>query len=190
MTIRAFQIFRAGTWNSMQGPTTIPQSAVQEIATNYRPSLKAAKLVLGHPDVEDEGYGEVMGLAEHQGELFAFADVEQSLIDAVQAGRYKNVSASIYFPGSAGNPLPGSWYLRHVGFLGATPPAVKNMQPLSFAAPAEGGLSAAVNFAAAPGYTVDSRQMQLYGMARDIQHANPSIGFIQAAIMAERAIYK
>ncbi|MFV2030789.1 2-oxoacid:acceptor oxidoreductase, partial [Neisseria sp. S1] len=51
----------------------------------------------------------------------------------VKAGRYKKVSASFYPPGSPSNPVPGKWYVRHVGFLGAHPPAVKGLAPINFA---------------------------------------------------------
>ena len=30
--------------------------------------------------------------------------------------------------------MPGKWYVRHVGFLGAHPPAVKGLAPINFAA--------------------------------------------------------
>ena len=48
----------------------------------------------------------------------------------VRAGRFKKVSASFYTPDSPHNPVPGVYYLRHVGFLGAQPPAVKGLAPV------------------------------------------------------------
>ena len=190
MALRAFQIFRAGTWNSQSGSVTIDKRAVTAVALNYSQAVKAAPLVLGHPEVETNTYGQVRGLAEMDGELYAFADVADSLIGSVRSGSYKSVSASIYLPNSPGNPMPGTYYLRHVGFLGAQAPAVKGMQPLSFAEPAHGGTPSVANFSAPIGYQVDRAQMQLYELARDVQHANPSIGFIQAAIMAQKAIQR
>ncbi|EED38519.1 MULTISPECIES: hypothetical protein [Stenotrophomonas] len=190
MALRAFQIFRAGTWNSQSGPITVDKRAVSAVAINYSQALKSAPLVIGHPDDESNTFGQVRGLADMDGELYAFADVADGLISSVRSGNYKNVSASIYFPNTPGNPMPGSYYLRHVGFLGAQAPAVKGMQPLSFAEPAHGGTPAAANFSIPVGAQVDRTQMQLYELARDVQHANPSIGFIQAAIMAQRAIQR
>ncbi|HEL3240990.1 TPA: hypothetical protein UMZ03_001805 [Stenotrophomonas maltophilia] len=190
MTIRAFQIFQAGTWNSQSGPVTIDQAAVRQVAAGYSRDLRAAKLVLGHPDVETDAYGEVKSLTEMDGGLYAFADVDESLIDAVRAKRYKNVSASIYMPETPGNPRPGAYYLRHVGFLGAAPPAVKNMQPLSFAEPDAAAGNGPANFAIPAGCHVDQGRIQLYTLARDMQHANPAISFIQAAILAQNAMQR
>ena len=47
--------------------------------------------------------------------------------DWVAAGRYKKRSASFYTADHPSNPTPGKPYLRHVGFLGAQPPAVKGL---------------------------------------------------------------
>ena len=62
-----------------------------------------------------------------------FAQVDEGFADLVKAGRYKKVSASFYPPTSPNNPKPGVWTLRHVGFLGAQPPAVKGLSAISFA---------------------------------------------------------
>ena len=54
----------------------------------------------------------------------AYVDqVHDSVVDAVQAGAYKKVSIALYPDG----------LLRHVGLLGATPPAVKGLTPVRFA---------------------------------------------------------
>ncbi len=51
----------------------------------------------------------------------------------MEAGRYKKVSASFYQPDSPNNPVPtGVFYLRHVGFLGAQPPAIKGLKDIAF----------------------------------------------------------
>ena len=51
----------------------------------------------------------------------------------MEAGRYKHVSAAFYAPDSPRNPKPGVYYLRHVGALGAVPPSIKGLGPLTFA---------------------------------------------------------
>lgn len=188
MTIRALQIFKAGTWQSMQGPATIDEHAVDQVVRNYSCAIRPAPLVLGHPDVEKDTYGEVLGLTSMNGALYAFADVGNALIDAVRAGRYKNVSASIYWPLTKGNPTPGSYYLRHVGFLGAVAPAVKGMQPLNFASPLMDRHGAIVDFSVPAGWSVDHSALGIYTLARDLQHADPSIGLAQAATLAQSAL--
>jgi hypothetical protein len=70
----------------------------------------------------------VSNLSVRNGELYAdIGQVEQHFADAVRSGRYKKISASFYHPQSPVNPKPGVWYLRHVGVLGAVPPAVKGL---------------------------------------------------------------
>ncbi|WP_275100142.1 peptidase [Sedimenticola hydrogenitrophicus] len=56
----------------------------------------------------------------------------------VDKGRFKKVSASFYPPTHPANPVPGVYYLRHVGFLGAQPPAVKGLKAVEFADEADG----------------------------------------------------
>jgi len=88
-------------------------------------------LWLGHPGKTEvaQEMGKVRKLLLKQGELFALAEVGQTLLDLVRAGRYKKVSAGFR---RVGNVLR----LDHVAFLGAHPPAVKSMAPLSFGEPA------------------------------------------------------
>ena len=56
----------------------------------------------------------------------------------VKAGLYKRVSISAFPPQSAANRKPGRWDLKHVGFLGATAPAVPGLKPVRFAGAAGG----------------------------------------------------
>jgi len=56
----------------------------------------------------------------------------------VNKGRYKKISASFYSPNYPFNPAPGSYYLKHVGFLGAVPPAVKGLGDARFSTPTPG----------------------------------------------------
>ena len=43
--------------------------------------------------------------------------------------------------------MPGKWYLRHVGFLGAAAPAVKGLKPVEFADDGGGVVFADLEFA-------------------------------------------
>lgn len=127
--IRTFQIFREGSFTSMAGETfTYTAADLQDIASSYSEAAAPAPLVLGHPESNGPPYGTVKRLSVSGGALFATAQVDRTLVDLVQAGRYGKVSAAFY-PPSRGR----GWYLRHVGFLGAMPPAVKGMARLDFA---------------------------------------------------------
>ncbi|MCO1337163.1 hypothetical protein MO867_22855, partial [Microbulbifer sp. OS29] len=63
--------------------------------------------------------------------------VEPEFAEMVNTGRFPKISASFFHPESANNPVPGVWYLRHVGFLGAAAPAVKGLKEASFAGDGE-----------------------------------------------------
>ena len=131
----AYEIFRAGTHTDNNGnKVTITADDLAEAAACYDPMLHEAPVVVGHPKTDDPAYGWVGGLTVSDGVLSAdFAQVDDAFAGLVKAGRYKKVSASFYPPGSPSNPVPGKWYVRHVGFLGAQPPAVKGLAPINFA---------------------------------------------------------
>ena len=131
----AYEIFRAGTHTDNNGnKVTITADDLAEAAACYDPMLHEAPVVVGHPKTDDPAYGWVGGLTVSDGVLSAdFAQVDDAFAGLVKAGRYKKVSASFYPPGSPSNPVPGKWYVRHVGFLGAQPPAVKGLAPVNFA---------------------------------------------------------
>jgi hypothetical protein len=131
-----FEIFRVGTHTAVNG-ATIPfgEAELAGAAAAYDPALHEAPLVVGHPTMDAPAYGWVKGLRIVGDRLVAAPDqVEPAFADLIAAGRYKKRSASFYPPDHPSNPKPGTWYLKHVGFLGATPPAVKGLRPVAFAA--------------------------------------------------------
>ena len=122
-------IFRPGT----HYPALDAGSLARTVAA-YDPAKHEAPLVIGHPSDDHPAYGWVQSLAFSEGLLKAVPrEVQSTLKDHVEAGRYKKISAGFYHPQSAGNPAPGVYYLRHVGFLGAQPPVVKGLPPIQFA---------------------------------------------------------
>ena len=133
--MQPIEIFRTGSHTSMQGQTlSFGESDLAAVASSYDPSLHHAPIVVGHPSHDAPAYGWVDALAIHDGRLVATpGDVDPAFADLVAAKRYAKVSASFYRPAAPNNPVPGSYYLRHVGFLGAQPPAVKGLKPITFA---------------------------------------------------------
>lgn len=128
------EIFKPGKRIDSSGTERdITATELQKTARAYNTDLHEAPLVVGHPQSNDPAYGWVAGLAFADGSLHAVAQqVETQFSELVQAGRYKKVSASFYLPDAPTNPVPGTYYLRHVGFLGAQPPAVKGLKPAEF----------------------------------------------------------
>lgn len=135
-----FEIFRSGERISADGSRwNITDADVQRAAEVYDPKLHEAPIVIGHPAMNAPAYGWVPKLAADGGSLTAeFAQMDDGFAEAVRAGRYKKVSASFWPPGHPNNPVPDSYYLRHVGFLGAHAPAVKGLRAIEFGEAEEG----------------------------------------------------
>jgi hypothetical protein len=138
--MKRIHIFRAGTHVPMQGAAlSFAEADLAAAAAAYDPSVHEAPIVVGHPKTDAPAYGWIGALAHEGGDLYATPrQVDPAFAELVEAGRYKKVSASFYRPDAPGNPAPGAYYLRHVGFLGAQPPALKGLAPVEFAGGDEG----------------------------------------------------
>lgn len=133
--MQPIHIFKAGKQTSSSGVTIdFTEADVAATAGAYDPAVHEAPIVIGHPEQEDPAFGWISQLAAQAGNLYATpAQVNADFADMVKAGAYKKVSASFYPPDHPNNPTPGVYALRHVGFLGAQPPAVKGLKPTQFA---------------------------------------------------------
>ncbi len=127
------EIFRPGKHVSADGrEIEFTEQDLQAAAAAYDPELHEAPLVIGHPKDNAPAYGWVRSL-RFEDLLYAEPhQVDPEFAEIVNAGRYKKRSASFYAPDSKSNPKPGAYYLRHVGFLGAQPPAVKGQRDYAF----------------------------------------------------------
>ena len=133
----ALEIFKAGTHVTHDGrKLTFTDADVRDLVDSYEPAVSEAALVVGHPVTDDPAYGWAQSLSlSKDGLVLAVPhQVEPQFAELVNAGRYKNISASIYLPDSPGNPKPGRHYLKHIGLLGAVKPAVQGLRSASFAA--------------------------------------------------------
>lgn len=116
--------------------TVIEFSAADLAATAqaYDPTLHEAPLTVGHPKTNGPAYGWVRSLSARDASLDADPhQVDPDFAELVNSGKFKKISASFYLPNAPANPVPGVYYLRHVGFLGAQPPAVKGLRDAAFA---------------------------------------------------------
>ncbi|WP_047243722.1 peptidase [Chromobacterium subtsugae] len=131
---KPLHIFKSGRQTAMSGDVLdFSESDLAASARAYDPALHEAPIVIGHPKHDAPAYGWVQSLAA--GDIGLLAEprqVDPAFAELVAAGRYKKISASFYRPDSPNNPVPGVYYLRHVGFLGAQPPAVKGLRPVEF----------------------------------------------------------
>lgn len=137
------EIFRPGSFTSVEGvEVSFSETDLRGVAEGYDPSTDPAPLVVGHPKLDAPAYGWVDSVRFEDGRLVAQPkDVEPSFAELVNAGRYRRVSARFYQPDSPDNPKPGRFYLKHIGFLGAHPPAVKGLKTVSFGEAGDDGLT-------------------------------------------------
>lgn len=154
--MRKLHILRPGEFTDARGArVSLSESDLRDIAEGYDPAAHEAPLVIGHPASNKPAWGWVESLDAARGGLFAAPkDVAAEFADAVNAKRFKKISVSLYGPKNPRNPNPGKWSLRHVGFLGAQPPAVAGLQDAVFAEGDEPDLTAEVELReAATGWT-------------------------------------
>jgi hypothetical protein len=94
----------------------------------YDPKLHEAPLVIGHPKNDDPAYGWVKNAKLIDGKFVTENDqVNPEFAELVSSGAFKKISASFYPIGSKYSPRPEVLYLKHIGFLGAKPPAIKGL---------------------------------------------------------------
>ena len=94
------------------------------LADSYSKSSQRAPVVIGHPKTDSPAYGWVVNLSVKDGGLYGDLDLTAKFYDTVKNGFYKERSVAFY------NREP--YQLRHLGFLGATPPAIKGLKDLTF----------------------------------------------------------
>lgn len=129
----SIEIFRAGRHIDDQGVAhDFTQADLDAIAAAYDPALHEAPLTVGHPQHDRPAYGWVAGVQSAGGRLsITPRDAEAQFAEMVVKRRFPKRSAAFYPPEHPKNPTPGRWYLRHVGFLGAQPPAVSGLKEIT-----------------------------------------------------------
>lgn len=118
------EIFRAGAHVDASGQAREwTEADLDRIVGNYDPQRHEAPIVIGHPKSNAPAFGWVEALKRVGKSVFArFKQVLPEFAELVREGRFKKRSISLYPDGT----------LRHVGFLGAVPPAIKGLGDFSF----------------------------------------------------------
>ncbi|WP_219211922.1 hypothetical protein [Variovorax boronicumulans] len=140
------EIFRAGRHVDDLGTThEFSEADVRRMVEVYDPEQREAPLTVGHPAHDLPAYGYVKSLAVNASGRLAMDthQVPVRFAEMVRAGTFKKRSASFYPPSHPNNPTPGAWYLRHVAFLGAQPPAIAGLADIQFA---EGDAEGVIQF--------------------------------------------
>ncbi|MDN5786387.1 hypothetical protein, partial [Pseudorhodobacter sp.] len=115
---------------------TYSAADLKAVADAYDFDTAPAPIVVGHPDADAPAFGWVESFEYDAaaGRLFAnLNEIEPAFAELVKAGRFKKVSMSFFRPDQGHNPVPGTWYPKHVGFLGAAAPAVSGLANAKFA---------------------------------------------------------
>ena len=161
--MKPFEIFKKGRHTAMSGATLdFSEDMLRAAVDAYDPAVHEAPIVVGHPKDNAPAYGWVKGLDFADGMIVVNPDqIDPEFAEMVSAGRFKKRSASWYLPDSPNNPKPGTLYLRHVGFLGAMPPAVKGLKDVDFADD-EGAVT--IEFGDVPRYTWGSLAVIIRGI--------------------------
>jgi hypothetical protein len=117
-------VFRTGTHTDSSGKTrTWTEQDLDEIVRKYDPTYNEAPVVIGHPKDNAPAWGWVEALKREGQLLYAkLKDLAPEFVEMLKQGRFKKRSISLY------NDLA----LRHIGFLGAVPPAVKGLPDVAF----------------------------------------------------------
>src|SRR5690554_6456112 len=138
--MKRINIFKPGKHTDSHGQTLdFSEDKLLAAASAYDPQLHEAPIVIGHPKDNHPAYGWVASLEFAEGALDAIPhQLNADFEEMVASGAFKKVSASFYLPDAPNNPKPGTLYLRHVGFLGAQPPAIKGLKAVEFSEAAEG----------------------------------------------------
>ena len=124
------RIARTGSFKDSKGREhAFTSQDFDRIVKNYDPETEESPVVLGHPKDNEPAHGWVKGLKREGEILFAqLRGLKSQLVDAVKDGSFRYVSMSLHPEGNR---------LRHVGFLGAVPPAITGLGPVQFNANGE-----------------------------------------------------
>jgi hypothetical protein len=124
--MKSFEIFMAGTHTDMSGNVREwTESDLDEIAAKYSERTVDAPIVCGHPNDSSPAFGWISKIYRQGKKLMAEPkEVVSEFADAVKKRMYKYVSIALRPDKS----------VRHVGFLGGMPPAVKGLAEVNFAA--------------------------------------------------------
>ena len=131
---------RVGTFTDMHGQeVALTPELLAQLAASYDPALYQAPLVIGHPKTNSPAFGWLEALeATPEGLFGAPINVDPAFADAVNSGRYPKRSLSFWPADHPGSPTPGRPYIRHLGVLGAVPPAIPGLLGADLATPDAG----------------------------------------------------
>ncbi|MBI5726921.1 MAG: hypothetical protein HY965_03645 [Ignavibacteriales bacterium] len=124
----SFEVLKTGDFTDTSGKqVSFTEDTLQQIADSYDPNKHEAPLVIGHPETVPQNgepaYGWIQTLSRTGDRLIAHAkQVIPEMLEMIKTGLYKKVSVGLNKDNT----------LHHVGLLGAEPPAVQGLKPITF----------------------------------------------------------
>lgn len=117
-------VFRAGKHTDSSGNTrTWTTDDLDKIVSSFDPAVHEPPLVIGHPSDNAPAFGWVAGIKRvGDGLYLQYKDVAAEFKDWAAKKLFKKKSIAVYPDGS----------LRHIGYLGAMPPAIKGLPDFAF----------------------------------------------------------
>jgi len=117
-------VFRAGKHTDSSGNTrNWTTDDLDKIVCSFNPAVHEPPLVIGHPADNAPAFGWVAGIKrEGTGLYLKYKDVANEFKDWAAKKLFKKKSIALYPDGS----------LRHIGYLGAMPPAIKGLPDFAF----------------------------------------------------------
>jgi hypothetical protein len=121
------EIFRVGDYTA-QGKAKVTRDDLTRVVNDYDPAFHEAPVCIGHPEDNLPAYAWVDRLKLNGDTLLAKEkDIDPQFAEMRRQGKFKKRSAAFYRDGDG--KIAG---LRHVGWLGAQPPAVKGLRDVAF----------------------------------------------------------
>ena len=189
------EIFSTGTHTDDAGNQhNIDAAFLDAVAGNLNVTLHEPPAVIGHPETDAPAYGWVCAARRNADKLeVQLCDTDPQFEEMVRTGKFKKRSASFYLDKdkAPGGIVP---QLRHVGHLGARPPAVKGLRDVQFK---EGE---AITFEFSEGEDMDQKELEKtigervtaflkekFGIGKD-DHAAPAFSEADAKAMVDAAL--
>lgn len=118
------KVFTAGWHTDSNGNRKLwTVDDLDRIVNSFNPSFHEPPLVIGHPSDNAPAFGWVAGIKRIGADLYLqYKDVAAEFKEWTRKKLYKKKSIAVYPDGS----------LRHVGYLGAMPPAIKGLPDFAF----------------------------------------------------------
>lgn len=118
---------------------TFSRRDLEDIAYHYNRGVEAgtidpAPFVPGHPPDDSPAFGKATRVRVDGDSLVVedAVEVDPTFAAIVNSGELSNRSVKLLAPGHKDNPLP-TYRLKHIGFLGITPPAAANLGAVELA---------------------------------------------------------